>query len=305
MASIGTTDSPPVAPGVGHTRGLLGRLALTNIANCDTFTGQGIPTAWGRLYGGQAITQSLMAAQATVPAARGLFVHSLHGYFILAGNPAIPILFQVERVRDGKSFATRMVRAVQANRCIFQMIVSFHRDEVGGPSYQIPITDLRGFTQGRWLSGNDVPTPQALLDSGVVPDRHNNSTWMSILKVADGDRWMLRWFKYNHRGEVPLTRAQESAVLAYLSDMQLVATVRQPHGQEVFSMSISLDHSIHFHRRLDPTQWLLCFCETTTSSGSRGIARTQVFQDKVLVATISQEALIRVPREANGGGGKL
>ena len=108
--------------------GMFNRLALTNIANCDFFTGQGIPTSWGRLYGGQAVTQSLMAAQATVDNPL-LNVHSLHGYFILAGNPAIPILYEVERVRDGRSFSTRTVRAVQENRCIFQMTASFHADE--------------------------------------------------------------------------------------------------------------------------------------------------------------------------------
>ena len=101
-------SSPSHSSAVGTTPSMLDRLALTNIANCDVFTGHGIPTSWGRLYGGQAVAQSLMAAQATVPDA-ALFVHSLHGFFILAGNPAIPILYDVERVRDGASFATRMV----------------------------------------------------------------------------------------------------------------------------------------------------------------------------------------------------
>lgn len=180
-------SSPSGAP-VGE-RGLLGRLALTNIANCDVFTGQGIPTLWGRLYGGQAVTQSLMAAQSTVddPA---LHVHSLHGYFILAGNPAIPILFEVERVRDGKSFATRSVKAVQENRCIFTTIVSFHRDEPG-PSYQIPVGEIRALLPGKrekWVTGTDTPSPEALMQDGVRPDTHNGMSWMSILPVAEGDR---------------------------------------------------------------------------------------------------------------------
>jgi acyl-CoA thioesterase-2 len=248
-----------------------------------------------------------------------LFVHSLHGYFILAGDPNIPILFEVERVRDGKSFATRSVKAIQKNAAIFIMTVSFHSDEVG-PSYQVPLEELRAYLpagqskSGKvgWAKATDTPSPEELIKAGMVVENstaHTNGTvpgWMDMLAVADGDRWTLRWFKFNHDSEEPLTRAQESAVLAYLSDMQLVATVRQPHGQDLFSMSISLDHSIYFHRRLDPTAWLLCFCETSTSSGARGVAKTEVFQEGVHVATIMQEALIRVPKSwAEGGQSKL
>jgi acyl-CoA thioesterase-2 len=286
---------------------MLSRLAIKKIANCDVFTGNGIPTSWGRLYGGQAVTQSLMAAQATIDN-ENLFVHSLHGYFILAGDPKIPILFEVERVRDGKSFATRSVKAIQANRSIFIMTVSFHCDEPG-PSYQIPLKDVRAYlpesrAAGKtgWVRATDTPSAAELIKNGRVVSNsaaHTNgegSKWINSVFVADGDRWTMHWFKINHDGEEPLTRAQESVLLAYLSDMQLVSTVRQPHGQDLFSMSISLDHSIYFHRRLDPTQWLLCFCETSTSSGARGVAKTQVFQNGIHVATISQEALVRVPK---------
>ena len=149
------------------TSGMFERLALTNIANCDVFTGQGIPTAWGRLYGGQAVTQALMAAHATLsPASPDLHVHSLHGYFILAGNPAIPILFEVERVRDGRSFATRTVKAIQENRCIFQMTASFHADEPG-PSYHIPIADVRAHRKaGEWMDAGMTPSPENLIKRG-------------------------------------------------------------------------------------------------------------------------------------------
>jgi acyl-CoA thioesterase-2 len=238
-------------------------------------------------------------------------------------------LFEVERVRDGKSFATRSVKALQANKCIFIMTVSFHVDEPG-PSHQIPLNELRAYlpagqlsrNAGRvgWQSGTDTPTPSQLLRAGRKPFEHNSSKWVDILHVAEGDRWLLRWFKYNQpAGSPPLSRAQGSAVLAYLSDMQMVTTVRQPHGQEgVFSMSISLDHSIYFHRKYDPSQWLLCFCETSTSAGARGIAKTEMYQLQgrggsdsrvVHVATVYQEALVRVPKtwtsneEGTGDGG--
>ena len=121
---------------------MLARLAVKEIANCDVFTGEGVPTSWGRLYGGQAVAQSLLVASKTVP--ENLSVHSLHGYFILAGEPDLPILFEVDRVREGKSFATRSVKAIQRNNAIFIMTVSFHRDEAG-PSYQIPVIDRRAY----------------------------------------------------------------------------------------------------------------------------------------------------------------
>ena len=258
-----------------------------------------------------------MAAQATVDNVE-LHVHSLHGYFILAGDTRIPILYTVDRVRDGRSMATRMVKASQANRCIFQMIVSFHKYEPG-PSYNIPLANLRGFVakQNQWRLGNDIPTPQFLIQNGVQMVGHNNSGWVSMIEAdgGGGRSWRCCWMKFNAAAEdVQLTRSQQYQVLCYMSDMQLVGTVRKPHG-DIFSMSISLDHTVYFHRKFDPTQWMLIYSETSTSSGSRGIARSHVYQykdsevlsqvdslvdiknDARLIATFSQEALIRVPKD--------
>lgn len=242
-----------------------------------------------------------------------LHVHSLHGYFILAGDPSIQILFEVDRVRDGKSMATRYVKALQQNKCIFQMIVSFHRDEQG-PSYSIPLGDVRGLTSvdHKWHTGNDIPTPDECIRRGVPADRHNNNDWVTLIEADNGggDRWRCCWMKFNPEGEeTELTRQQQYQVLCYMSDMQLVGTVRKPHG-DIFSMSISLDHTVYFHRKFDPTRWLLVYSETATSNGARGIATSSVYQlpessmvgDRIdpqgatLVATFSQEALIRVPK---------
>ena len=298
------------------TKKLLKRLAITNIASCDIFQGEGIPTSWGRLYGGQAVTQSLMAAQSTIEN-KNLHVHSLHGYFILAGDPSIPILYEVDRVRDGKSMATRMVKALQVNKCIFQMIVSFHRDEQG-PSYSIPLSNLRGFvaSENRWRQATEILTPNCLIRNGIEASRHNNSSWITMIEAGQGggEYWRCQWMKFNPTVEdKELTRAQQYQVLCYMSDMQLVGTVRKPHG-DIFSMSISLDHTVYFHRQFDPTKWLLVYSETSTSSGARGIARSTVYQlpeaamagdsikhaeDAVRVATFAQEALIRVPRHWN------
>jgi len=296
---------------------MLARLAIKNIASCDVFTGEGIRTTWGRLYGGQAVTQSLMAAQETIDNPH-LHVHSLHGYFILAGDPRIPILFEVDRVRDGKSMATRMVKAVQKNKCIFQMIVSFHKDEQG-PSYSIPLSNLRGFvsSENQWRQASEIPTPHFLKQSGIVPSRHNNSSWVTMIEADNGggDYWRCCWMKFNpDPSDGTLTRAQQYQVLCYMSDMQLVGTVRKPHG-DIFSMSISLDHTVYFHREFDASRWLLVYSETSTSSGARGIARSIVYQipesamtgDAIdlqpnegrRVATFSQEALVRVPKHWN------
>ena len=295
---------------------MLARLQIKNIADCDVYTGVGIKTTWGRLYGGQAVTQSLMAAQATI-LNKDLHVHSLHGYFVLAGDTRIPILFEVERVRDGRSFATRLVKAVQKNRCIFQMIVSFHRDEIG-PSYSVPLSNLRGFVsaENKWRQGNEIPTPQYLIKNGVEVNGHNDTGWISLLEAdgGGGESWRCCWMKYNAKEhEATLTRAQQYQVLCYMSDMQLVGTVRKPHG-DVFSMSISLDHTVYFHREFDSSKWLLVYSETSTSGGARGIARSHCYQlpdsalienntlvdvrhEARLVATFSQEALIRVGKE--------
>lgn len=259
------------------------------------------------------MTQSLMAAQATV-SNPDLHVHSLHGYFILAGDPRIPILYEVERVRDGKSMSTRMVKALQANRCIFQMIASFHRDEMG-PSYNTPLSNVRGFVaaENKWRQGNEILTPHVLKKRGAQFSGHNNSSWITMIEAdrGGGSNWRCCWMKYNaQQDEHVLTRAQQYQVLCYMSDMQLVGTVRKPHG-DIFSMSISLDHTVYFHRKFDPTRWLLVYSDTSTSSGARGTARSTVYQlpesammgddisganDAVLVATFGQEALIRVPR---------
>ena len=142
-ADLASRISPD--PGPGRLDELL---ALAQVADCDTFVGQGIPTSWRRLYGGQILGQAVIAAARTVPAT--LFVHSLHAYFLLAGDSRTEILYNVERVHSGGSFHRRRVVAVQARREIFSLVVSFHKDE-DGPRYQIPATDIISYLRVRDL----------------------------------------------------------------------------------------------------------------------------------------------------------
>ena len=142
-ADLASRISPD--PGPGRLDQLL---ALAQVADCDTFVGQGIPTSWRRLYGGQILGQAVIAAARTVPAT--LFVHSLHAYFLLAGDSRTEILYNVERVHSGGSFHRRRVVAVQARREIFSLVVSFHKDE-DGPRYQIPATDIMSYLRVRDL----------------------------------------------------------------------------------------------------------------------------------------------------------
>ena len=115
--------------GVGAVSKLQSALQLRHIAMCDVYTGLGFSTPWGRLFGGEILAQAVMAACATVPDTHP--VHSLHGYFILAGQNGVPVMFSVERTRTGKSFMTRTVNAKQENRSIFTLMISFHRKERG------------------------------------------------------------------------------------------------------------------------------------------------------------------------------
>lgn len=279
-------------------------LDLKQVARCDIFIGDEDAvgrTPWGRVFGGQVLAQALVAARRTVP--EGYRVHSLHGFFLLAGKSGVELLFEVDRVRDGRSFATRAVKASQQNEAIFHMTVSFHRPE-WGPTFQTPGRELlaigrsRGFTEGR------LPTPEELLARGVPVER---ATWADnrgdtqTMLIASGDWWSLRYMRHRTRLPDNVPGLHES-IFAWMTDSNMVSIVCLPHERRQqlnFPMRFSLDHSIHFHSppfRAD--EWLIFSNRTTVSGGARGLARCEVYTlDGQLVATVTQEALVRVPRE--------
>ena len=258
-----------------------------------------------RVFGGQVAAQALMAAQLTVPEDR--HVHSLHLYFILGGDPSIPIVYDVEDVRDGRSFTTRRVAARQHGEIIFYMTASFqvvedgwdHHDampDVPTPDEAIPLTDVMGghgseaadFWNREWSS----------FDMRYVGDNRPHDDPQRALVPAV----QRLWFKAD--GTLPDSRIVHNAAFAYISDLSLLSASLVPHGQYIGTPEVqaaSLDHTIWFHRPVHVDQWLLYDQTSPSASGARGLSTARVFsEDGTLVATVAQEGLIRrlEPRDA-------
>jgi acyl-CoA thioesterase-2 len=276
------------------------RLLDLETIGVDLYRGYSPPTAGRMVYGGQAIAQALVAAQRTVAAERP--AHSLHGYFILAGDPRTPIDYQVERVRDGKSFATRRCTATQAGRAIFSMEASFQILEYGlehatpapaAPSPEsLPTTSALAERLKSFLPHGVVQRLQApsALDMRVV----DPATFLCGASSNGGHQYF--WFRVT--GKLPDDGAIHRAVLAYLSDMTLLNTALGAHGTNIFNPRFqvaSLDHALWIHRPFRADEWLLYAQESPTASGARALARGQLFtREGVLVASVAQEGLIRL-----------
>jgi acyl-CoA thioesterase-2 len=266
----------------------------------NLFRGRSPSTSWQRVFGGQVIAQALVAAQRTVEGER--YVHSLHGYFMLGGDPSIPILYQVERLRDGGSFTTRRVTAIQHGRAIFSLEASFQVDE-DGLDFQVPMPP-------------DVPAPEELLTQSEILERYGDRIPAEIARYWSRERPLeLRPVQLEHfvsrerleprqhnwvrvRESVPDDRCLEAAILAYLSDMTLLDTSTFAHGRMLADPDIqaaSLDHAMWFHRRNMLRDWLLYTQDSPSTSGSRGFTRGALYaRDGTLVASVAQEGLIRL-----------
>ncbi len=280
-------------------RELLATLDLETL-DLDLFRGQSPQVGWQRVFGGQVIGQGLIAAQRTVDPAR--HVHSLHAYFVRPGDPAIPIIYQVDRIRDGSSFSTRRVLARQRGQAIFSLSASFQVDE-GGLEHQIAMP------QG-------LPRPEELMSDRDVKERYLHLAPASVRKYWERERPIeIRPVSLTHyfsreklepaqhvwvraRGVVPDDRALQAAILAYLSDMTLLDTSLHPHGRSIFDRDLqvaSLDHAMWFHRPCRLDDWLLYAQDTPSASGARGFNRGAFYsRDGALIASTAQEGLIRV-----------
>jgi acyl-CoA thioesterase-2 len=235
----------------------------------------------GRLFGGQVAAQTLRAATLTVDGDRP--PHSLHAYFIRPGVPGSPLRLEVERTRDGRSFTTRHVTAIQNGERIFNLTASFHAPE-DGDDWHLP-------------GPADVPAPDHL--GGESPLTRFDSMSPFVMRpvgaTAAGD-----WFQFHPMWIRTVERLPDdpilhTCVLAFMSDMGVVGSARAPTSTlpKVF-MGASLDHAVWFHRPARADEWLLFSVEPTTNSGARGLARgTFHTADGVLVASIAQEALLR------------
>jgi acyl-CoA thioesterase II len=252
------------------------------------------------VFGGQTIAQALVAAQRTVNPDR--HVHSLHGYFMRPGDTKVPIIYEVDRIRDGGSFTTRRVIAIQHGHAIFSLEASFQVEEQG-LEHQVPMP-------------LNVPAPDALMTQQELIGKFGDAVPEGIKRYWERDRpidmkpVMLKHYTSREKlapeqniwirtaGPVPADRATQAAVLAYLSDMTLLDTSTFAHGRAVFDPDIqaaSLDHAMWFHRphRLD--DWILYTQDSPSSQGSRGFTRGALYgRDGTLIASVAQEGLIRL-----------
>jgi acyl-CoA thioesterase II len=266
-----------------------------------TFTGHSIVTAWSRVFGGQVIAQALVAAQRTV--LPGLQVHSLHAYFILAGDSALPIDYVVDPIRDGRSFATRRVVASQNGRAIFALSASFQVFETGlahqfaMPDVALPETLM---SDVELLAAFGSQLPEAVQRSWarerpIEFKPVSLAHFMSNEKLPPVQRMWLR-----AKGELPDDPLIQTALLAYFSDMTLLDSALYAHGRSIFDASMqvaSLDHAMWFHGPVNLSGWHLYDQDSPWTGGARGLTRGQIFSaDGRLVACVTQEGLMRERR---------
>jgi acyl-CoA thioesterase-2 len=269
----------------------------------NLFRGRSPQSRWQRVYGGQVIGQALVAACRTVDDVALRPPHSLHAYFLLGGDPKVPIVYDVDRIRDGRSFTTRRVVAIQHGHAIFTMAVSFHVAE-------------EGFSHQSTMPR--VPEPEALPDEAEMKER----VWPTLpepvrryfererpieLRPVEIGRYLGEksaggrfhvWIRAT--GKLPDAPAIHRCVLAYASDMTLLDSALIPHGRSVFDkeiMAASLDHALWFHRPFRADEWLLYAQDSPNLSDSRGFSRGLIFaRDGTLVASVAQEGLLRQRR---------
>jgi acyl-CoA thioesterase-2 len=267
----------------------------------NLFRGRSPQVGWQRVFGGQVIGQALVAAARTV---EGRAAHSLHAYFMRPGDPSVPIIYEVDRIRDGKSFATRRVVAIQHGEAIFSMSASFQVEEQGF-DHQLPMPsvpppeDLPSESDLKALFVEKAPEPvrrywerERPLELRPVDLRH----YLSREPLEPVQQVWIR-----ATGRLPDDPNIHRSVLAYASDMTLLDTALFAHGRNIFDRDLqvaSLDHALWFHRPFRIDEWLLYNEDSPSASGARGFSRGSLFsRDGRLIASVAQEGLIRRRRE--------
>lgn len=267
----------------------------------DIFTG---PSQWmphGRVFGGQVLAQSLVAATRTV---EGRPVHSLHGYFLRPGDIELPITFSVDRLRDGRSFSTRRVQAYQKGEPIFSMIASFQETDPGlehQDEFPLGIPAPETLPSAAELIGdNPHPVAQYWAKARPFDMRHVGSPIYFSVKgepVAHQAVWI------KALGDMPADAQLHTAALAYASDYSILESIYRRHGiawSHPGLKSASLDHAMWFHREPKVDEWMLYVQESPSASGGRGLSLGRIFsRDGRLLATIAQEGMVRVPELAH------
>lgn len=287
--------------GLDPLAGLLATLDLTDTGartSEDIFTG---PSQWmpgGRVFGGQVYAQSIIAAIRTVPEERA--IHSTHGYFLRPGDANQPITFSVDRIHDGRSFSTRRTQAYQNGVPILSMIASFQdsdpglKHQVDGPLDVTPPEELP--TPAEVLGPIDHPVAQFWATSRAFDIRHVEQP---IYFRADPHRVPRQAIWMKTIGRLPDDPNLHRAALAYASDYSILEPILRAHGLEWTHRGLkmaSLDHAMWWHRPARVDEWLLYVQESPTASGGRGLSTGRIFtRDGVLVASIAQEGMVRVP----------
>jgi acyl-CoA thioesterase-2 len=249
-----------------------------------------------RVFGGQVAGQALVAAARTVDPEHGS-VNSMHAYFLRPGDPNIPILYEVDRLRDGKSFTTRRVVAIQHGRPIFNMSASFHRHEPGLDHQlampDVPRPDELPTFRERWEKWKDDLGPW-FDRPRPIDSRHVD--WSPPDRKEVLPPYQRVWLRAD--GVLPDDPLLHTCVLTYASDMTLLDTTLLPHGGHVANgqlMMASLDHAMWFHRPFRADEWLLYVQDTPSTSDARGLARGLIYTEHGdLVVSVTQEGLIRV-----------
>lgn len=264
----------------------------------DLYRGNSPQVGWQRVFGGQVIGQALVAAQRTVDTRR--VVHSLHAYFMRPGDPSTPIVYTVDRIRDGTSFATRRVVAIQHGKAIFSLEASFQTEEPG-MEFQLEMPQV--------TPPEKLPSIEEMKDAVLTGapeqvkrywkrERPLEIRPVSLTHYISDEKlppFQNVWVRPT--GPVPDDRIVQAAVLAYLSDMLLLDTALFAHGRSVFDTTLqvaSLDHAMWFHRPFAFDDWMLYTMDSPNSNGARGFSRGSLFaRDGRLIASVAQEGLIR------------
>lgn len=276
---------------------LVGLLDLENI-EIDIFRGESRDIGSPQVFGGQVLGQALTAANRT---AENRWAHSLHAYFLRRGDVNAPIVYQVDRSRDGRSFTNRRITAIQHGKQIFNMTASFQIDEEG-LDHRVAMPDVPG--------PDDCPDIADASENDVRDFPKKVQLFLKhrrpfavrpVRRGADEPMQPVRHVWMKAVDALPDGRELHQSLLAYISDYELLSTATIPHGQSSsfrrFLQMASLDHAIWFHRQCRVDEWLLFSYDSPSASSSRGLARGQVFtQDGVLVASTAQEGLIRLRR---------
>lgn len=287
-----TTDDEPIQP-------VLDVLDLRPGAEPDTFTGDSLQLPTGRVFGGQVLAQSLLAAGRTVEPGR--LPHSLHGYFLRAGDVTQPIEFDVERMRDGRSFSARRTHARQSDGPILSMIASFQEEQPGvdfaerAPSRVPDPDDVPSASEH--LAAVDHPVARFWTESAFDLRHVGGAIYLRPGEERTGRQ--LVWMRT--RGAVPGDQLLHRALLAYACDQVMLEPILRHAGLSWSSRGLSiasLDHAMWWHRDARVDEWLLFVMSSPSGQGGRGLGAARVFdRDGRLVASVAQEGMVRVPVE--------